>query len=91
MSKAARRQPAPPSETPSETLAVRFSAPCNIGPPIAGVEPGSVIEIEGPTPNAGRYVVKQVDDDWMQITDKVIEDHARAQGVKVSLVQEVET
>lgn len=79
---------AAPPKPQAATEAVRFSAPCNIGPPIPGAEPGSVIEVEGATPNAGRYVVHSVDADWMAITERVIEDHTGAEGVKVSLVKE---
>ncbi len=77
MPKAPTLKPEPAAE------AVRFSAPCNIGPPLAGVSAGSVLVVEGPTPNAGRYVVAKVDADWMSVTERVIEDGVGAAGVTV--------
>lgn len=77
----------PESETPSEP--VRFSAPFNIGPPLAGAKAGSVVEVWGATPNVGRYEIAKVDKDWMIVTEKVIEDHVPQGGVKVALVTEI--
>lgn len=72
---------------PEPAEAVRFSAPCNIGPPLPGAAAGGVIEVAGPTPNAGRYVIAKVDADWMSITERVIEDEPRPVGVTVALVK----
>lgn len=77
---------AAPPKSPTE--GARFSAPCCIGPVLEGVAPGSVIEVEGATPNAGRYVVAAVDADWITVAERVIVDHANADGVTVTVVKE---
>ena len=79
------KAPPPKTETPAEP--VRFSAPWNVGPVLPGAKAGSVIVVEGATPNAGRYEVAKVDADWMIVTEKVIEDHVPAGGVTVTLAE----
>lgn len=69
-----------------ERVVARFSAPCNIGPPLAGVEAGAVLEVAGDSPNVGHWTVVKIDKDWMQVAPRTIVDHAPRAGCTVEWV-----
>lgn len=64
----------------------RFSAPCNIGPPIPGVRDGDIVEVAGDSPNAGRWTVVRVDKDWMEVAPRLIRDHEPRPGCTMEWV-----
>lgn len=69
-----------------DRVVARFSAPCNIGPPLRGVSDGDIVEVAGDSPNAGRWTVVKVDKDWMQVAPRLIQDHAPRAGCTVEWV-----
>jgi endonuclease YncB( thermonuclease family) len=69
-----------------QRVVARFSAPCNIGPPLEGVGDGDTIEVAGDSPNAGRWTVVKVDADWMQVAPRLITEHAPRAGCTVEWV-----